>query len=156
MKNFNGVYIRCDLGICKVLSAIPLNNPPTVHSDYIVTVDAGSMPVEFKASYATLQRIYCEPVPGVALLGKPVIICDENGYDFNNLNDVLASEAYDRERDLKSEIFVVTSNSYRNLLKAAEVCTNTATYKPTEVHINKATDMTSTFMLGFLANSVDL
>tara|TARA_Y100001938_G_scaffold151203_1_gene247404 strand:+ start:22227 stop:22697 length:471 start_codon:yes stop_codon:yes gene_type:complete len=156
MKNFNGAYIRCDLGIRKILSAKPITNPPTVHSEYVVTVDGGSIPIEFKASYATLQRICCEPVPGVSLLGKPVIVCDEHGSDFNNLNDVLDAEAYWQERNRKTEVFVVTSVSYRNLLAATEVCSNTTSHKPTEVRINQASDMYSTFMLGFLANNVDL
>lgn len=156
MKNFNGAYIRCDLGIRKVLSAIPLTNPPTVLSDYIVTVDGGSIPIEFKASYSSLLAVIAEPVPGVTLLGKPVIVCDENGYDFNNLQEVLASAKRDYEDGLKSEVFVVTSDSYHKLVSKNEVYISNPDNKPTEVRINKATDMYSTFMLGFLANSIDL
>lgn len=157
MINFNGKYIRCDLGIRKVLSAIPLNNPPTVHSEYVVTICGGEIPVEFKASYATLQRIYCEPVPGVSLLGKGIIVCDRYGADFLNLTDVIESERQDREQFLTSEIFVVTSESYSRLM-GNNVIDNLAPgeLKSTQVRINKATDMYSTFMLGFLSNSVDL
>lgn len=156
MKNFNGAYIRCDLGIRKILSAKPLTNPPTLHTDYIVVVDGGTMPVEFKASYATLEGVVVEPLPDVTLLGKPVIICDENGLQFNNMKDVWKWEDAKERLGQTCEVFVVTSESYRNLLKANELCTRTTSHKPTEVRINQASDMYSTFMLGFLANNVDL
>lgn len=70
---------------------------------------------------------------------------------------MLESEAYDRERNLKREVFVVTNESYRRLMKANEVCTKApSASKPTEVRINQASDMYSTFMLGCLVNTIDL